>query len=35
MRAALGRSLDWIKSKNPSAPALKREAEEEWGLHRR
>jgi ATP-dependent DNA ligase len=26
-----GRSLDWIKSKNPNAPALKREAEEDWG----
>jgi hypothetical protein len=22
---------DWIKSKNPSAPAVKREAEEGWG----
>jgi ATP-dependent DNA ligase len=26
-----GRSRDWIKSKNPNAPAVKREAEEEWG----
>jgi hypothetical protein len=26
-----GRSRDWIKSKNPNAPALKREAEEDWG----
>jgi bifunctional non-homologous end joining protein LigD len=26
-----GRSPDWIKSKNPTAPAVKREAEEEWG----
>jgi bifunctional non-homologous end joining protein LigD len=26
-----GRSLDWIKSKNPNAPAVKREAEEDWG----
>jgi bifunctional non-homologous end joining protein LigD len=26
-----GRSPDWIKSKNPQAPAVKREAEEEWG----
>ena len=25
-----GRSPDWIKSKNPSAPAVRREAEEEW-----
>jgi ATP-dependent DNA ligase len=26
-----GRSRDWIKVKNPAAPAVKREAEEEWG----
>jgi bifunctional non-homologous end joining protein LigD len=26
-----GRSPDWIKSKNPEAPAVRREAEEEWG----
>jgi bifunctional non-homologous end joining protein LigD len=26
-----GRSPDWIKSKNPNAPAVRREAEEEWG----
>jgi bifunctional non-homologous end joining protein LigD len=26
-----GRSPDWIKSKNPDAPAVRREAEEEWG----
>jgi bifunctional non-homologous end joining protein LigD len=26
-----GRSPHWIKSKNPLAPAVKREAEEEWG----
>jgi bifunctional non-homologous end joining protein LigD len=26
-----GRSPHWIKSKNPQAPAAKREAEEEWG----
>ena len=25
-----GRSADWIKVKNPTAPAVKREAEEEW-----
>jgi bifunctional non-homologous end joining protein LigD len=25
-----GRSADWIKVKNPAAPAIKREAEEEW-----
>jgi bifunctional non-homologous end joining protein LigD len=27
-----GRSPDWIKSKNPNAPAVKRLAEEEWGV---
>jgi len=26
-----GRSPDWIKSKNPNAPAVKREAEIDWG----
>jgi bifunctional non-homologous end joining protein LigD len=26
-----GRSPDWIKSKNPAAPAVKREPEEDWG----
>jgi bifunctional non-homologous end joining protein LigD len=26
-----GRTPDWIKSKNPNAPAMKREAEEDWG----
>jgi bifunctional non-homologous end joining protein LigD len=26
-----GRSPDWIKSKNPQAPAVKREAEIDWG----
>jgi ATP-dependent DNA ligase len=25
-----GRTRDWIKSKNPNAPAVKREAEEDW-----
>jgi bifunctional non-homologous end joining protein LigD len=25
-----GRSADWIKVRNPAAPAVKREAEEEW-----
>jgi bifunctional non-homologous end joining protein LigD len=29
-----GRSLDWIKSKNPNAPAVKREAEEDWSRPR-
>jgi hypothetical protein len=26
-----GRSRHWIKSKTPAAPAVKREAEEDWG----
>jgi hypothetical protein len=30
-----GRSPDWLKSKNPAAPAVKREAEEDWGRLRR
>jgi ATP-dependent DNA ligase len=30
-----GRSPHWIKSKNPNAPAVRREAEEDWGRHRR
>ena len=25
-----GRSLDWLKMKNPTAPAVKREEEEDW-----
>jgi ATP-dependent DNA ligase len=29
-----GRSPDWLKSKNPNAPAVKREAEEDWGKER-
>jgi ATP-dependent DNA ligase len=29
-----GRSPHWIKSKNPNAPAVKREAEEDWGKRR-
>jgi bifunctional non-homologous end joining protein LigD len=29
-----GRSRHWIKSKNPNAPAVKREAEEDWGRWR-
>ena len=29
-----GRSRDW-KMKNPNAPAVKREAEEDWGRDRR
>jgi ATP-dependent DNA ligase len=30
-----GRSPDWLKMKNPAAPAVKREAEEDWGRRRR
>jgi bifunctional non-homologous end joining protein LigD len=29
-RYVSGRSRDWLKFKNPEAPAVKREAEEEW-----
>ena len=29
-----GRSHDWLKMKNLAAPAVKREAEEEWGKER-
>jgi hypothetical protein len=25
------RSPDWLKMKNPEAPAVKRKAEEDWG----
>jgi ATP-dependent DNA ligase len=25
-----GRTADWLKFENPDAPAVKREAEEEW-----
>jgi bifunctional non-homologous end joining protein LigD len=30
-----GRSRDWLKFKNPAAPAAKREFEEDWGKTRR
>jgi ATP-dependent DNA ligase len=30
-----GRSRDWLKTKNPNAPAVKREAEEDWLKGRR
>jgi hypothetical protein len=33
-RYCSGRSPHWIKSKNPNAPAVKREAEEDWGRPR-
>jgi hypothetical protein len=26
-----GRSAHWVKVRNPKAPAVKREAEEDWG----
>ena len=26
-----GRSPDWLKFKNPDAPAVRRQAEEDWG----
>jgi bifunctional non-homologous end joining protein LigD len=26
-----GRSQDWLKFRNPAAPAVKREAEDDWG----
>ena len=29
-RYVFGRSRDWLKFKNPEAPAVKREAEEDW-----
>ena len=29
-----GRSRHWVKSKNPNAPAVKREEEEDWGKHK-
>jgi bifunctional non-homologous end joining protein LigD len=30
-----GRVADWLKVKNPAAPAVKREAEEDWAGRRR
>jgi bifunctional non-homologous end joining protein LigD len=29
-----GRSPDWLKMKNPAAPAVQRETEEDWGKRR-
>ena len=31
VRDGRGRSPHWLKVKNPNAPAVKREAEEDWG----
>ena len=30
-----GRSRDWVKCKNPAAPAATRELEEDWGKQKR
>jgi bifunctional non-homologous end joining protein LigD len=30
-----GRSVHWVKVKNPAAPAVRREAEEDWGQKRK
>ena len=30
-RYVSGRTSDWLKFKNPAAPAVKHEAEEDWG----
>jgi bifunctional non-homologous end joining protein LigD len=30
-RYVSGRTRDWLKMKNPDAPAVKRESEEDWG----
>ena len=30
-RYVSGSTQDWLKFKNPNAPAVKREAEEDWG----
>jgi bifunctional non-homologous end joining protein LigD len=34
-RYVSGRSRDWVKAKNPNAPAVQREFEEDWGRWRR
>jgi hypothetical protein len=31
LNATVGAVPHWIKSKNPNAPAVRREAEEDWG----
>jgi ATP-dependent DNA ligase len=30
-RYVAGRTSEWRKTKNPAAPAVRREAEEDWG----
>ena len=30
LRSGREREVDWLKSKNPQAPAVRREAEEDW-----
>ncbi len=34
MKGRLLRPAHWVKVKNPKAPAVKREAEEDWGKMR-
>jgi bifunctional non-homologous end joining protein LigD len=34
-RYTSGRSTDWLKSKNPTSEAVRRECEEDWGDRRR
>jgi bifunctional non-homologous end joining protein LigD len=34
-RYTSGRSMDWLKSKNPASEAVRREREEDWGDRRR
>ena len=34
VRYRSGRSHHWVKCKNPAAPAVKREAEEDWSKER-
>ena len=31
LRYSSGRSPDWLKFKNPAAPAVRREADKDWG----
>jgi hypothetical protein len=34
LRYRSSRTTDWLKMKNPEAPAAKREADEDWGKTR-